>query len=51
MTEIIGGNLSDGETVVVGDAADQTGRSPAIASRVAGWIKPLHTALAGPANR
>lgn len=51
MTEIIGGNLSEGETVVVSDAADQTGRSPAIASRVAGWIKPLHTALAGPANR
>jgi HlyD family secretion protein len=51
MTEIVGGNLSEGETIVVGDAADQTGRSPAIASRVASWIKPLHTALAGPANR
>jgi HlyD family secretion protein len=51
MTEIVGGNLSEGETIVVGDAADQTGGSPAIASRVAGWIKPLHAAMAGPANR
>jgi HlyD family secretion protein len=51
MTEIVGGNLSEGETIVVGDAADQTGGSPAIASRVAGWIKPLHAAMAGQANR
>ena len=51
MTEIVGGNLSEGETIVVGDAADQTGGSPTIVSRLAGWIKPLHTALAGLANR
>jgi len=56
MTEILGGNLSEGETVVVGDAADQAGGSPAIASRalwakVAGWVEPLHAALAGLANR
>jgi HlyD family secretion protein len=51
MTEIVGGDLSEGETIVVGDAANQTGGSPAIASRVAGWIKPLHAALAGPTNR
>jgi HlyD family secretion protein len=52
MTEIIGGDLSEGETIVIGDAAaNQTGGSPAIASRVAGWIKPPHAALAGPTNR
>jgi HlyD family secretion protein len=51
MTEIIGGNLSEGETVAVGDAADRAGAIPAIASRVAAWIEPLHAALAGLANR
>jgi HlyD family secretion protein len=51
MTEIVGGNLSEGETVVVGEAADRSGGSPAIASRIAGWIEPLHAALAGLANR
>jgi HlyD family secretion protein len=51
MTEIVGGNLSEGETVVVGDAADRAGGSFAIASRVAGWMEPLHAALAGLANR
>ena len=51
MTEIVGGNLSEGETIVVGDATDQTGGSPAIASRIGGWIGPLRAALAEPANR
>jgi HlyD family secretion protein len=51
MTEIVGGNLSEGETIVVGDAGDRAGGSPAIASRVAGWIEPLQAALAGLANR
>src|SRR6266536_1350826 len=56
LSEIVGGNLSEGETVVIGDAADQAGGSPAIASRalwakVAGWVEPLHAALAGLANR
>jgi HlyD family secretion protein len=51
MTEIVGGNLSEGETIVVGDAPDQNGGSPALASRVADWIEPLHAALAGLANR
>jgi HlyD family secretion protein len=51
MTEILGGNLSEGEMVMVGDAADRADGSPAIASRafwakVAGWIEPLHAALA-----
>ena len=47
MTEIVGGNLSEGETVVVGDAADRAGGFPAIAA----WIEPLRAALAGLANR
>jgi HlyD family secretion protein len=51
MTEIISGNLSEGDTVVIGDAADRTGGSPAIASRIAGWIEPLQATLAGLANR
>jgi len=51
MTEIVGGNLSEGETIVVGDAADQTGGFPAIVTRIAHWIQPLHVALAGLANR
>jgi HlyD family secretion protein len=50
MTEIVSGNLSEGETIVVGEA-DRVGGFPAIASRVAGWIQPLHAALAGLANR
>jgi HlyD family secretion protein len=50
MTEIVSGNLSEGETIVVGEA-DRAGGFPAIASRVAGWIQPLHAALAGLANR
>ena len=55
MTEIVSGNLSEGETIVVGNAVDRAGGSRAIASRalwakVAGWIEPLHTALAGLAN-
>ena len=36
---------------VNGDATDQTGGSPAIASRIGGWIGPLRAALAEPANR
>ena len=54
MTEIVGGNLSEGEKVVVGDAADTSGRRArfAIACRwIAGWIEPLSAALAGLANR
>jgi HlyD family secretion protein len=51
MTEIVGGKLSDGDTVVVGDAANRAGGFPVIASRVTGWIEPLHAALAGLANR
>jgi HlyD family secretion protein len=51
MTEITGGNLSEGETVVLGDAVDGAGGSPAIRSRIAGWIEPLHAALAGLAQR
>jgi hypothetical protein len=56
MTEIVGGNLSEGEAVVVGDAADRAGSFPAIASRavwakVTGWIEPLHAALAELAKR
>jgi HlyD family secretion protein len=56
MTEIVGGNLSEGDTVVIGDAADRAGGSPAIASRalwakVAGWFEPPHAALAELANR
>jgi HlyD family secretion protein len=55
MTEITGGNLSEGETVVVGDAVDGAGDgaggSPAMHSRIAGWIEPLHAALAGLVQR
>jgi HlyD family secretion protein len=50
-TEIVSGNLSEGETIVVGEAADRAGGFPAIASRVGHWIQPLHAALAGLANR
>ena len=45
-TEIIGGNLSEGETVVVGDATERPGGSRGIFAEVAGWIEPLHAALA-----
>ncbi len=47
MTEIISGNLSEDETIVIGDAADQTGAFPAIASWAGAWIEPLQAALAG----
>jgi len=55
MTEIISGDLSEGETVVVGDSIERGAGSPGIAARalwskVAGWIDPLHAALAGLAN-
>jgi hypothetical protein len=56
MTEIVSGNLSEGEKVVVGDAAESTSGQPGLASRklvarVAGWMKPLSAALAGLAVR
>jgi HlyD family secretion protein len=50
MTEIIDGNLSEGDTIVIGDAGDRAG-GLAIASRIEHWIEPLHAALAGLANR
>jgi HlyD family secretion protein len=51
MTEIIGSDLSERATIVIGDAANQTGGLSKLASRVAGWINPLHATLAGPAER
>jgi len=55
MSEIVSGNLSEGETLVVGDAVDRAGGSRAIAGRglwakIAGWIEPLHAAFAGLAD-
>ena len=55
MTEIVSGNLSEGDKVVVGDAASTSGQaglaSPKLVARIAGWMKPLSAALAGLAVR
>ena len=51
MTEIVSGNLSEGDTIVVGEATDRASGFSAIVSWVAGWFQPLHAALAGLANR
>src|SRR5215211_5466398 len=50
-TEIVSGNLSEGETIVVGEVVDRADGFSAIPSRVGHWIQPLHAALAGLANR
>jgi HlyD family secretion protein len=56
MTEIVGSDLSEGDEVIVGDAAETTGGAPGLAlrelgSRFAGWMKPLSATLAGLAVR
>ena len=55
MTEIVSGNLSEGRRSWLETPPNEAGGSSAIASQallvVAGWIQPLHTALAGLANR
>jgi HlyD family secretion protein len=50
MTEIVGGNLSEGDKVIVGDAAERIGGSSRLASlalvaKIADWMAPLQASL------